>query len=297
MTGVGGGICPSGSGVVTTGQRLMALISVGCSHRRTSVRSVVRRADVISTSNSSASRRDGAGHFGITETWGPATALPELNSATTSVVVSWAGAKALLLLVVTGKEDLDNRGEKEEDPVFISKSVISHAVMLYSRSDNSDCESSRVQPTSGSEGHSVGDLVSEALLRIGRTISNRRVYIAAAALRAVASKHCDSNKGSRKEDIKNDAEKGKECFSTKTAGEEDSENGIQDGCSRDALNGLALFRDGDISIRKNRQEVAVDTEYDASTAKFECIEDGLEQFQKGPAESHCGIQMEKMWMA
>lgn len=280
MTGVGGGICPSGSGVVTTGQRLMALISVGCSHRRTSVRSVVRRADVISTSNSSASRRDGAGHFGITETWGPATALPELNSATTSVVVSWAGAKALLLLVVTGKEDLDNRGEKEED-----------------RSDNSDCESSRVQPTSGSEGHSVGDLVSEALLRIGRTISNRCVYIAAAALRAVASKHCDSNKGSRKEDIKNDAEKGKECFSTKTAGEEDSENGIQDGCSRDALNGLALFRDGDISIRKNRQEVAVDTEYDASTAKFECIEDGLEQFQKGPAESHCGIQMEKMWMA
>lgn len=236
------GVCSSGRGMITAGQGLVAIIGIGCGDSRSSVGGIVRGANVVS-SNTSSSSGNGASDFGIAKGLVPAAALPELHSASASIVVAGSGAEALLFLVMAAQGELNEGGDEEEDS-----------------SKNGDREASRVQPASSSKGHCIGDFIAEALLRAGRAASERRIHSTAAALCAIAGENSNSNKSSGKKKVEDNSEEGEDSLSPETASEEDSKEGIKNGGSRNALNSLKLFRDGNVSVRENGQEVTVNTE-------------------------------------
>jgi hypothetical protein len=67
-------------------------------------------------SKSTGSWASTSGHLRVTKaSAGLAVALPELDTAATSVVVGRARAETLLLAVITAKEELDNGGDGEEE--------------------------------------------------------------------------------------------------------------------------------------------------------------------------------------
>ena len=110
----------SRSGVVASNKWLVWVLI--CSRVRSNsgagVGSVVRMAIISGSSGSKSSSRSGTSHFGVAETSAPSTtALPELDTASASIVVGRAGTKALLLLVMTTKRNLDKSCNEEEDAI------------------------------------------------------------------------------------------------------------------------------------------------------------------------------------
>jgi hypothetical protein len=82
---------------------------------RASVRSVVRRADVMLNDRGSETTLSGHGSDFRVDSAVALVALPELHARTLGVAVGRAGAVALLLLVVLGHEELEGDGDEEEE--------------------------------------------------------------------------------------------------------------------------------------------------------------------------------------
>jgi hypothetical protein len=106
--------------VVSTvqGARLVVVINtVGMRHAdsRAGVGSVVAGANVMSRDSKTTSSNRGSGNFGVLETAVALVALPELHARALGVAVGWAGAVALLLLVVLGHEELEGDGDQEKE--------------------------------------------------------------------------------------------------------------------------------------------------------------------------------------
>jgi uncharacterized membrane protein len=114
-------------GVVTTGDRLAVSVVV----KRAVSSGAVRRSDgraghvsvvagaVITGTGSEGSMAGGGGNgdggnLRVAELIIALLALPELVAGALGVAVVWARTEALLLLVVTAKEDLNRDGDEEE---------------------------------------------------------------------------------------------------------------------------------------------------------------------------------------
>jgi hypothetical protein len=82
---------------------------------RASVRSVVRRADVMLNDRGSETTLSGHGSDFRVDSAVALVALPELHARALGVAVGRAGAVALLLLVVLGHEELEGDGDEEEE--------------------------------------------------------------------------------------------------------------------------------------------------------------------------------------
>ena len=133
---------------------------------------------------------------------GASAAFEPLATAARGIVVSWGGAKALLVLVMTAKPELHEcAGEEEEGP------------------NDRNRESCGVQPTGKAKGDGVG-----AIMAAGGTVgicgasANRRCdTIACAAAGPIASENCETNEGSAKKNVQNNAEKCEEGDAAKEA--------------------------------------------------------------------------------
>lgn len=115
-------------GVIATSYRLVVSVvvkrtmsggAVGWSNGRTGHVSVVAGAIVTGTgSEGSVAGGGGSGYssdFRVTKLVVALLALPELGTGTLSVAVLRARTEALLLLVVTAKEDLYRDGDEEQE--------------------------------------------------------------------------------------------------------------------------------------------------------------------------------------
>ena len=112
----------NGSRVITTTKWFgVVMMNAWCCDSGTSVGCVLAVAVVVGCSrcsqaaSSSGSGRRNDTNFRIAETLGTAVTLPELNTGTLGIVIPWAWAKTLFLLVLATEANLDNGGEEEED--------------------------------------------------------------------------------------------------------------------------------------------------------------------------------------
>jgi hypothetical protein len=157
------------------------------------------------------------------------------------------------------------------------------------RSDNSDGEASSIEAADRAEGSRVCILVAraaKAVFGVGWSGTKRRVDVASALRRAVAGEDSNGDHGAGAEDVHDDCEQSKEGLSTKEAGEQDSENGVQNDGPRHALYRLLPSWNGLVAVGLHGEEVAVDAEDDASAAELERVEEGRAQAQGSTADSH-----------
>lgn len=80
-------------------------------------------------------------------------------------------------------------------------------------------------------------------------------------------------------------------LSAKAAGQEDSEDGVQDDCASEASNGLLPDGNVDIAISLDGHEIAVDSQHNRSAAELDGIKRSRAELQRGATESHC----ERCW--
>jgi hypothetical protein len=88
---------------------------VRCRNSRTSVRGVVRRADVMLHNRGSETSLSGHGGDLRVDSALALVALPELHAGALGVAVGGTGTIALLLVVVLGHEELEGDGDEEEE--------------------------------------------------------------------------------------------------------------------------------------------------------------------------------------
>lgn len=197
-----------------------------------------------------------SGDLRVTELAVAVLALPELAARATSVVVGRARTKALLLLVVTAKEELHRDREKEEEC-----------------SDNSDRETSSVEPAGSAKRGRVGDLVTltvaaKALLRVGRAVAKRSVNEARALRCAIAGKNSNGDHSTAAKGVEDQAKQSKEGLAAKAAGEDHSGNGVEDRGAGETFYGLLPTWNRNIAISLDREEVGVDSKDDSSAAEL-----------------------------
>ncbi len=119
----------------------LVMYNAWCSNSGTSVGGVMAWAIVMmSRRGKTTSGSRSSGNLWITETLGAAVALPELDARALGVAVPWARAETLLLLVVAGKEELDNSGQEEENC-----------------SKNGNSEAGRVEAACSAKRHRISD--------------------------------------------------------------------------------------------------------------------------------------------
>lgn len=276
--------------VVTTGDRLVVGSLVkraisgmvrGVSSRAGHVGVIAGTVVVGSTggkstvASSSSSSGDGS-NFGVTKLAVAVLLLPELALArASSVAIGRARAKALLLLVVTTKEHLDGNGQKEEEC-----------------SDDSDSETSSVQPASSTERRSICDLLAlavaaKALPGVGRSIADRSVDVAAAAVRAIAGENSNGDHCAAAEHVEDQAKQSEDGLSSKAASKENSADGVENSRTGQTLYGLLPAGNVDIAVSLDGKEVRVDSKDDCSTAELQGIECRSKELQRSSAERHC----------
>jgi hypothetical protein len=103
--------------VVSTVKRGLVVVEsrVGRRNSRASVRSVVRRADVVLDNRGSETSLSGHGSDFRVNSAVALVALPKLHAGALGVAVGGARTVALLLLVVLGHEELEGDGDEEEE--------------------------------------------------------------------------------------------------------------------------------------------------------------------------------------
>jgi len=285
-------------GVVTTSDRLVVSVVV----KRTVSGSAVRRSNsgaghvgvvagaVITGAGSEGSVAGGGGGSGdssdlrVAELVVALLALPELVARALSVAVGGSRAEALLLLVVTTKEDLDgNRDEEQEG------------------SNDSNSEASSVEPTSGAKGRRVGNLVAltiapETLPGVAGAVADRGVYVASAARSTITGEDSNSDHGSAAKNVEDQAKEREEGLAAEAAGEDDCGDGVKNNCAGHALYGLLPAGNGDIAVSLDGEEVGVDSKNDCSTAELKSIKCCCDELQRSAAESHCdGLGVDQKW--
>jgi hypothetical protein len=176
-------------------------------------------------------------------------ALEPSVSATFGVSVGRRWTETLLFLVVTSEEHLNESTEKEEES-----------------SDDGDSESSLVETASEANLSGMSEVLSGAsskvvaveTVRVGIAASKRRVDIASSTfLGAIACEDSESDESSAEKYIHQHSEEGKECLASQAASQDDREDGVYNGSTRDTLNSFLPCRDRDISISLYGKEVRV----------------------------------------
>lgn len=274
-------------GVIATSHRLVVSVVVEGPTSSSAVRGSNGRAShvcvvawaVITSTRSESSVTSGRGgrdssDFGITELGVALLTLPKLVASATSVVVSGAGAEALLLLVVTAHEELHRDGQKEEEG-----------------SNDSNSETSSVEPTDGTERGSVGDLIT--LTVTAKALTGRRGAIAKGSLNdasatgcSIAGENSDGDHSTAAKGVEDQAEESEEGLAAQAACKDDGEDGVQHSHTREALDGLLPAGNSDIAVSLDSKEVRVDSKNDCSAAKLKGVERRSNELQGSTTESH-----------
>lgn len=205
-------------------------------------------------SMSSASR-----HLGITETGGAGSllTLPELAvTRASSVSVGRGRTKALLLLVMAPKTDLQQGSDEEEETVTLLVADHGYHDRGYLRSQDRDGKACGVQAACSSERRRVGDLIAlasaaKALLGLRIAGSKRSLDPAGAAVGSITSENGESYKGSAEEDVQDNSDESEESLASEADGEKNGEDGVNDSCSRDSLHRVCPFVDGCTTVGKD----------------------------------------------
>lgn len=192
-----------------------------------------------------------------------------LASGAGSVAVGWAGSEALLLLVVADEHNVHDGGEQENDAT-----------------DNGDGEASLVHAASSAVVDTVGNLIAlgtvgaEAETNIVKVCANGGADDARAGARAIASQHCESNEDTNEGNVENDADEAEEADAGKAAGQEHSQDGVENRCTSKAFYCLRISCNEQIAIGEDSEEVAVNSEDDGSAAERDEVERCLHKAQK-----------------
>lgn len=102
----------------------------------------------------------------------------------------------------------------------------------------------------------------------------------------------DRNHCTAAQNVEKNADECKERLSTKAAGEEHSEDGVEHDTARHAGHGLLPCGNALIAISLDGQEVAVDAENDARAAEFESVHNRRDDAKDGASNSHCDVSVE-----
>jgi len=271
-------------GTVSVGTINLVVLVAGSSDCASGVASLVRGTEVVGIAGSETASSNSSASGAELSIPVDLLAVPEVAlGGTGSVVVGRAGTEALLLLVLADKDDLHESSDDEEDD-----------------GDDRDGEGGGVQAAGSTRGDRVGEvlalasadaIVTEAIgvVQPGVAAAERGVDDASARARTVTGQNCNGDESTDEEDVEKDGGEGEEGDAAKAASEDGGSDGVEDGNTRDTLNGLLPCRDTLITVGAYGEEVRVDAEYDGGATKAEEVERGLQQAQEAALdETHGG---------
>jgi hypothetical protein len=236
---------------VSVGTVDLVVLIAGSSNCVASVGSVVRRADVSGVAGgkgASCNRSDDSllgipvGLLGL--------AVPEVALGRAfGVVVGWARAKTLLLLVLADKEDLEESSNEEQES-----------------GDNGHGEHSLVHAASIARGDGVRQVLAlvkaevAKALRVGIGVANTKgsVHNAGAGVGTSAGQDGDSDEATNAQDVNENRSEGEEGDAAEAAGEDHSSDGVEHSNARNALNSLLPGGNALVAIGAYCEEVGVD---------------------------------------
>ena len=239
----------------------LSILRLGCSdwckaavvHRGSGHTSLVR----VTTNRCSSSELSIAG------TLGSLVALPKLATAAGGVVVLWAGAITLLLLMVLHNHELPASGDEEQEDA-----------------ENGNGKDSGVQAAR------IAEAAGTWCALVVQASTDGCVDDAAAGICAMAGVVGDGSKCSSEADIKEDAQETEETMTSEAKTEDDAKNGVESSCANDSLDSLLPCWDCNVVSREHREEVGVNAEGDGSTTKFEDAQANEAEAQNCTADCH-----------
>jgi hypothetical protein len=238
---------------VSVGTIDLVVLVAGSSNGATSVASLVRGTKVVGVAGSEAASTNGSAggtELGILV---DLLAVPEVAlGRARSVVVGWAGAEALLLLVLADKDDLHEGGDDEEDD-----------------GDDGDGEGGGVQAAGGAWGDGVGEVLALAsadavaaetvgVVQSGVAATERGIDDASARAGTMAGQDGDGDEAADEQDVEKDGGEGEEGNAAEAAGEDSCSDGVEDCNTRNALDGLLPGGNALIAVCAHGKEIRVD---------------------------------------
>lgn len=202
-------------------------------------------------------------------------ALPELATAGSGcVAVLWAWAEGFLFLVVLDEEEGEGDGEEEEDSVrYVSIQSIENILdMGSSPSNNSNSETSSLQSARSVETRHGGEttisrLYSVSSIDIASSVGCVHHPAAAGSSSSIDPRHI--SECSSEAEIKEDGNGTEECDATQTADEEETNDGVDDRCTRDAFRGAKVVVDSQVVVGEGSEEVGEDGEDDGTAEELD----------------------------
>jgi hypothetical protein len=240
-----------GCGVSIGAVDLVVLVA-GSSNSTAGVGGIVRGTDIVGvvSGEAASSNGSGSGHLSI-PIGGLRLALPEVALCRAAgVVVGWARAETLVLLVLADEEDLEERSHQEEEDA-----------------NNADSENSCVHAAGSAGRYRVGEVLAlsgaESILskafRVHCSVANakRGVHDSSAGLRAAAGKDSDGDETTDEKDVEDDRSDGEEADATEAASKNHSRDGVEHSNTGDTLNSLLPCGDALIAVCAYCEEVGV----------------------------------------
>jgi hypothetical protein len=206
--------------------------------------------------------------FGGNDSLGLADEHATSGSGAGSVVVGGAGTESLLLLVVLHEDELHDSGEEEEDSTSDGNSKDGLVKLA------SSAEARVVVVSALSEGKSVAS----------RSVTERSLDIAAAALGSLAGQDSNGDHATHAEDIEEQTKSGESSNTSQAAGQESSADGVQSNGTSETLNCLPFGGNVKVVVCEDSQEETEDADDDGSAAEAECVESSLQQTESASLE-------------
>jgi hypothetical protein len=207
-------------------------------------------------------------HLRVASTLGSHVALPESELAATAalsgVVVGWARAVALLLLVVLDDHDLPCSSDQEEED-----------------GEDGDGEDGGVQRADVAEVAGAGSCV------VGTADTEGCVNNAAASICAVAGVVGDSSECACKQDVEQNSQEAEELVSCQAQAEDNAKDGVECCGTDKTLNCLLPCWDDVVVVRQDSQKVGVDSEADGSASELKDAQANEAEAKKSTADAHC----------
>jgi hypothetical protein len=122
--------------------------------------------------------------------------------------------------------------------VLLASILGTRNVYIDLRSDQRHGKDDCVQAAGRMQGRCV-DCTFAACVRIGSTRTERRIHKVASAAAAASGEHSNGNEATAEQNIEENGQESEETLAAEAAGEDDSENGIDNTNAADAFNSLS----------------------------------------------------------
>ena len=88
-------------------------------------------------------------------------------------------------------------------------------------------------------------------------------------------------------EVKDHAQSREECDATEAADQDESSESVKYSCTRNTLNGLDVYADGEAVVGQRGEVVREDADDNSSAAEFDGAEEKRDALESDTAESHC----------